>query len=422
MLEAVAFVKYTMGIEECSDMLRGRRCWGAASSDAVKEKSQASPLTVKELQILHSVLHNDTDVWNQAFAGMVLFVAYARARWTDAQQASALLFDRDDSGDIIFVEASTGVHKTIHALQHRHQFLPLVAPALGVSNDNWAEKWEQVRNQLGMKLGPGCPLLPAPLEDRSFGKRMLSSQECSKWLRALINRQIVIDEQRKITSHSLKCTSLSMLAKRGVSMEDRLILGYHTSPFKVGLTYSRDAMSRPLMILEKLFAEIRQGKFNPDVTRSGRFASDPGSCEAGQSVEKTKIEITSDEESGWRIIEEKDAVASSEPAQTEPLLPIDLPFEDTVDFIDLCTESSASSVESDDPEGFQNAGKKVFNVPAAPVGFHMWQHSKSKILHLMEDGHNLIFECGRKAGKFHSKENVVPRWDSGICWKCFKRS
>lgn len=235
-LEAVAFVRYTMGIEECAEMLKGRRCWGAASSDAVKEKSQASPLTVKELQVLHAVLQNDHDLWNQAFAGMVLFVAYSRARWTDAQQASAILFDRDDSGNVVFVEAATGVHKTIHALQHRHQFLPLVAPALGVCSDNWAEKWEQVRNQLGMQLGPGCPLLPAPMEDGSIGKRMLSSQECGKWLRALISRQLVIDDYRKLSSRSLKCTTLSMLAKRGVSMEDRLILEYHTSPFKVGLT------------------------------------------------------------------------------------------------------------------------------------------------------------------------------------------
>eukprot|EP00438_Fugacium_kawagutii_P023003 Skav205111 [mRNA] locus=scaffold1864:7135:8145:+ [translate_table: standard] len=86
-LEAVAFVRHTMGIDECDRMLQGRRCWGAATSDSVKEKSQASPLTVKELKILHSVLEHDTDHWNRAFSGMVLFVTYSRARWSDAEEA-----------------------------------------------------------------------------------------------------------------------------------------------------------------------------------------------------------------------------------------------------------------------------------------------------------------------------------------------
>lgn len=181
-------------------------------------------------------------------------------------------------------------------------------------------------------------------------------------------------------------------------------------------------MSRPLMILENLLAEIRQGKFNPDVTRSGRFSTAPADIEAGPNLECAKIEITSDEESGWRLVGEKDTedvIAKSKSDQCETLLPTVLPLDDTVDFIDICAESSASSVESDDNE-FQDAGKRVFNVPTAPAGYHMWQHSKSKILHLMEDGRNLVFECGRKAGKFHSKDNVNPRWDSGICWKCFK--
>lgn len=420
-LEAVAFVRHTMGIDECEQMLQGRRCWGAASSDSVKERSQASPLTVKELRVLHSVLEQDHDIWNQAFSGMVLFVTYSRSRWTDAQQASALLFDRDDSDNIAFVEAATGVHKTVHALQHRHQFLPLVAPAIGVSEGNWASKWEKVRFKLGLKVGPSCPLFPAPNEDGTPSRRILTSQECGQWLRALINRQLPIDDSRKITSHSMKCATLSMLAKRGVSMEDRLILGYHTSPFKIGLTYSRDAMSRPLLILEKLFAEIRQGKFNPDVTRSGRFASGPSPAEAGLDVVQTKIEITSDEECGWRFVDETHKDSSSSPKhEHDQVLPESIPASDSVDFMNLCTESSSSGEGSDDPDEFQEAAKKVFSIPSAPDGYHLWRHTKSKILHLMQDNHNTIFECGRRAGKFHSRDGIDPRWDSGICWRCFK--
>ena len=53
-------------------------------------------------------------------------------------------------------------------------------------------------------------------------------------------------------------TMLSMLAKRGSSFEDRLVLGYHTQGLKMALTYSRDAASRPLQILCGVLNEIRK--------------------------------------------------------------------------------------------------------------------------------------------------------------------
>ncbi len=58
-------------------------------------------------------------------------------------------------------------------------------------------------------------------------------------------------------------------------MEDRRILGYHTDGNNVPLTYSRDAASRPLAILENLISEIYHDKFRPDSTRSGRLVSCP---------------------------------------------------------------------------------------------------------------------------------------------------
>ena len=60
-LESIAFVRYTMGIIECDALLRGRRCWGAATSDAPLHRNQSSPLSVKELLKLHDVLEHDGD-------------------------------------------------------------------------------------------------------------------------------------------------------------------------------------------------------------------------------------------------------------------------------------------------------------------------------------------------------------------------
>ena len=46
-----------------------------------------------------------------------------------------LMDDRDHAGTLAFLEAHTTVHKTCRALHLRHQFLPLVAPAVGVTSD-----------------------------------------------------------------------------------------------------------------------------------------------------------------------------------------------------------------------------------------------------------------------------------------------
>ena len=45
-----------------------------------------------------------------------------------------------------------------------------------------------------------------------------------------------------------------------------------------------------------------------------------------------------------------------------------------------------------------------FNPPSAPEGFEMWQHRKSRIMHLMDQGHKVTFVCGRVAGAFHTKD------------------
>eukprot|EP00435_Cladocopium_sp_Y103_P075622 s366_g61.t1 len=159
-LESVAFVRYTLCIVECNQLLKGRHCWGAATSDEPVNRNQASPLRVKELEKLHEVLEHGHDDLDKLFSGSVLFVTYARARWSDAQHAASLTFDRD--GDRAhYVEAMTGLHKTVRALQHRHQFLPLVAPAVGVTSQNWGELWETIRAKMCVDFELGHALMPA---------------------------------------------------------------------------------------------------------------------------------------------------------------------------------------------------------------------------------------------------------------------
>eukprot|EP00435_Cladocopium_sp_Y103_P076319 s49_g90.t1 len=418
-LEAIAFTRYTMGSVECDSLLKGRRCWGAATIDEPLNRNQASPLRVKELEKLHSILAGSADRWDKLFAGMTLFVIYARARWSDAQHSANLVFDRHN-GRIHYAEAVTGLHKSVRALQFRHQFLPLIAPSIGITSDNWAEQWETARMELGVDIKQGFALMPAPLEDGSPGKRALDSKEAGKWLRALLELDETALQDRKVSSHSMKCTMLSYLAKRGVEMPDRLLLGYHTSPFTMGLTYSRDAMARPLQILENMLGEIRMGHFMPDCTRSGRLVRSSGVVTAPgfqgtpkDTVVKVEISDDEDEPNVWNLIT---------PAAGESSLPEVIPDSCENEMNDACTETSGSdlSESEDDRSGFEKRGKRTFEPPVAPEGYTMWQHSKSKILHLSHCKTPNVFECGRRPGVFHVCQDIHPRWDSGICWKCFK--
>ena len=76
---------------------------------------------------------------------------------------------------------------------------------------------------------------------------------------------------RRVSSHSLKCTMLSYAAKRGISVPDRLMLGYHSSNMHMAMVYSRDGAAASLLLLERLIDEIVKGTFKPDSTRSGRI-------------------------------------------------------------------------------------------------------------------------------------------------------
>ena len=191
-LEAIAFVRFTMGIVECDTLLRGKRCWGAATSDAPLHRNQASPLQVKELEKLHNVSENSTDIWDKMFSGTVLFVVYSRARWSDAQHGASIIFD-ENYGEIHYVEVLTGLHKTMRALQHRHQFLPLVAPAVGVTKQNWGRFGSRSEQTCALTLHRvmlSC-LLRSKTELRAKGlltlRRLASGSDlCFFWMMAVL--------------------------------------------------------------------------------------------------------------------------------------------------------------------------------------------------------------------------------------------
>ena len=270
LMQAITFCRFVLDLTDLEETVNSARCRGTTRQINIAEKNQASPLKVKEVQLLHEVLSKGEDIWFQLFAGAALFCLYARARWGDLMRAEYVLVDCDSSGKACYLEARVGSHKTMQSQQHRHQFLPMVAPGSGVTEDLWIEQWLAVRQTLSLSLDQGR-VMPAPQPDGSPGARPLDSQEAAGWLRLILFGDPSPLKDRKVASHSLKATLLSYAAKRGVDITLRLQLGYHTQPFRMGLTYSRDGAAASIAALEQLLCEVRCCLFLPDETRSGRL-------------------------------------------------------------------------------------------------------------------------------------------------------
>ena len=394
-IQAIAFCRHVLDVQELQTVLDSKRCSGVARETCPRERKQASPLTVVELQKLHQVVDEAPDIWDAIFAGAALLCCYCRGRWGDLMRSETAFLDVDDNKQPAYLETRTGRHKTMSSQMHRHQFLPMVAPVKGVHGCDWATPWMNHRTSMGLAFPPEGLIMPAPDKNGEPTQRPLESGECGKWLRRLLNVEESKTDgpERRISSHSLKCTMLSFAAKRGLSVPDRLMLGYHSSQMHMALVYPRDGAAASLILLERLIEEIAKGKFKPDSTRSGRVIDSPME-QPGPQKDAVKVEqvMSSDEE-------RNDVAPASESSDS--------------------TSSSDSSAE----EVLRDRGlNKVFAPPQPPEGFSRWQHSKLKTVHLTEPGYFRVFVCGRSVGAFHQRLTQEPRFDSPICWACFNKA
>ena len=376
----MVFCRHVLGIAELDECINSRRCLGVTARSIHDKVRQASPLKVVHLQYLHKRLHSDPDVWNRVFIGMVRFCTYGRSRWSDAQRGERLIADRDDSNTLIYIEVETGVRETARAMHMKFVFLPLVAPSIGIDNTNWGEAWLL---ELCVEPLKDYPLMPAPDASGVATVRPVSTEEAGRWLRMLLKDGAFELDSLKISSHTMKCTFLSYLSKRGVSLEDRRILGYHTDGNKVPSTYSRDAASRPLAILESLILEIYHDRFRPDSTRTGRLVSGPN-----KALGIIKVE------------DDFDVIADSPDAEGSEA--------------HVTTDSSESEdeVPPKDP-------KLYWNKHETPEGTELWHHTKLKTLHWTYTGNKVVFICNRRINDIFVRCTPYQRYDTPRCKCCF---
>ena len=83
-------------MDQLGQVVQSRRCLGATTADIPSVISQASPLKVDELKMLHTKLLTG-ETRDKIFSGAILFAVYSRARWSDLMHCTEVLLDRDDT-------------------------------------------------------------------------------------------------------------------------------------------------------------------------------------------------------------------------------------------------------------------------------------------------------------------------------------
>lgn len=259
---------------------------------------------------------------------------------------------------------------------------------------DWASKWIELRSLAAMPNPLTHPMLPAPGISDGWTDRMLTSSEASVWLREIVRQILPEANVEELGTHSNKCTPLAWAARRGLPLDVRKHLGYHSAGAdNSALVYSRDAMARPLRMLVTMLSEIRRKLFLPDVTRSGflrvnkraRLSRDP-KCQGNDSDDSNQ-----------------DISGSSSDSSTSS---------GGDDHMELHEdEQLASAIVNQDPSfnedmtSFMDEGR-------------LWQHSSSGMIHLANGER---FTCGRRLTATYTSLQAVPAFVWPSCTQCFSQ-
>ena len=279
LLESFRFAQFVMGIEIGRDVLADPQILGRVKILGVQrsEVQQARPLLCSEVSMLERFMESSRSAGDLYVAGCCLFAIFSRSRWSDLKYMHKISVDRFavDSEPYGFVEGTTKFHKTSTTMERKARYMPLVCPLLGITGIDWVPLWMDAATSLGFDftatpVGALCRAIGA---DGKLTKRHCTTTEVTNFL----NLFFKTDDSNKLTSHSLKETSLSWASKCGLPEDVRTLLGHHElssqGKSKSLATYSRDMLSRPLKFYIEMLDQIRRDFFRPDMSRSGWMSS-----------------------------------------------------------------------------------------------------------------------------------------------------
>ena len=368
----------------------------------------------------------------------MLVCVYGRARWSDFRFIHHVSLEEGRSG---YLTLYTTEHKTCNTGARREQFLLLVVPLRGITQEDWVAIFVQVYEQLGLDIHkvPLGPLLPAPRSGNTFGARPLCTSEAARWLRLLLTGTAGHELFR---AHSLKTTLLVWSAKASLEKEIRALLGHHAKALEGSeVVYSRYLQTRALRKLCMLLHRVRLGLGietdpmgpNPFATPVGPtrglpptpLAAPAAPCtpmpivaapvEAEAALDKALEDVNAKEE----LIGDEQA---AEAADQISLFNIQLVNQGVVQIESSSgsdSESSYDSSSSSTGEAVVRAPKAISCSERAPDGFKCFKHKKSAIMHKARMGCNAT-ACGVLLTSLQEMPEVITvRWPK--CLRCFPK-
>ncbi|CAK0823995.1 unnamed protein product [Prorocentrum cordatum] len=417
-LEAALLVHGTLGVEVEGGLPQSARIRGAVARSWERKRLtvNARPLKVKHLRLLES-LTKEAPPRTSLEAGFLCYLVHSRSRARDLAKVEDEPYV-DLSVSQGFIEVRAARAKTTRGLKRARLGLPVVGIAEGLTDDTfetWAEAWLRAREELGLRAGEGQYLMPAV----SVGGVLVHDVPASApQITAMLRRSLILAgaepaEVEHYTSHSCKATLLSWMAKAGVPLSVRRMLGGHIKPGdKSVIEYSRDAMAGPLRELKGVLVKIAAEEFDPDATRSGRWRDGGPPATLASSGEATSAPSAE-----WN---ERQG-APKERANDDPADVADTGSEVEVGDGESTGESdeaekhealAAAETVGNDLEGALGLGMVV------PTGYDVYFHPKSHVRHLLplsEPVPGGRFACGRAASEMSQQggASVQP-----LCKQC----
>ena len=379
-LQAIGFLHGTASWVPDPTTMISNRVRGVATEmyKGKRALQQARPLKVRELAWLEEVVLGDQPIHIRLISGYLLCCAMFCCRFADVMRAEQ--WHVSSYGSYTVLEAGSKFHKTARGLDKIAVLLPFVGLGKLFRDESWAEVWMELRN--AELIGKFSVTLPSYSEQTSsWLPRAMLASEGAFWLREICMMKHECSED--LSSHGLKATLLSWMAKHGsCSHQEMRIAGHHADPgSRAPLTYGRDNVCAVQVKLALILREVQQNTFDPDVNRAGLIA---------QRVETLLKDIQLSDLHLQPINEDpadRDAEYESE-------------LEDAEDI-----ELSAD---------VEKAGGTVY-IEADRSNGRLMQHQSSGVLHVLVGTH---FACGRLVSDSYLPldEGVQLQWP--VCRQC----
>lgn len=379
LMECFRFAHYVLDVQVPNEVLQDRQILGRVQRLRVTgDYTPARDMLTCEVAMMERAMVTLSDPWDKYLLGCLLFALYSRSRWSDLQHLHNMWVERHEMEGAVFgfVEARTKFHKTGSAMEKKLRFMPLVCPLLGITDTDWTKFWFESMKLVGLdyKQQPLGALCRAPLEGGLLGMRSITSDEATQFLNKLLHT----DSSNKLSSHSLKHTTLSWCSKYGLKEDSRTLLGHHELPSKSLTVYSRDVLTRPLQQYCAMLLNLRNGNFHPDSTRAIWMGL------AGAAVAPPCPPVTE--------------VSESDLGGEEPILRSQLEqVEQSDDAASVASsDSSASSEDSDTLLDVVQADDKQNDVASQnDIAGPVWLNARSSTVHKVGLADHVTY-CGRR--------------------------